>query len=172
MGQVGEESVIMERYRLISMLGSGGMGTVWRAEHLQLKSDCAVKLLGPSIAHDEQVLARFILEARAAAALKNRHVVQIFDFGVDEGTPFIAMEMLKGETLGSRISRTKGLAPEEAIKFMCQVMHAMGGAHEIGIVHRDLKPENIFICEDDEGEYAKVLDFGVAKVESGSFEHS
>lgn len=164
----GQGDVIMGRYRLVSLLGTGGMGSVWRAEHLQLQSEVAVKLLDPSIADDEHVLGRFLLEARAAATLRNRHVVQIFDYGVDEGNAFIVMEMLRGETLGARIERLGVLPIEEAVRFMCQVMRAIAPAHDNDIIHRDLKPDNIFITSDEEGEYAKVLDFGVAKVKSGS----
>ncbi|HSC86785.1 MAG TPA: protein kinase [Polyangiaceae bacterium] len=172
MSNWGADHVIMGRYRLVSILGSGGMGSVWRAEHLQLKTEVAVKLLDPAIAKDEQVVARFIREARSTAALRNRHVVQIFDYGVEDDNAFIVMEMLHGETLGARIERLVSLPVDETIKFMCQVMRAMSRAHELGIVHRDLKPENIFVCTDDEGEYAKILDFGVAKVGAGALEHS
>lgn len=164
----GQGDVIMGRYRLVSLLGMGGMGSVWRAEHLQLQSEVAVKLLDPSIADDEHVLGRFLLEARAAATLRNRHVVQIFDYGVEEGNAFIVMELLHGETLGARIERLGVLPVEEAVRFMCQVMRAIAPAHDNDIIHRDLKPDNIFITSDEEGEYAKVLDFGVAKVKSGS----
>lgn len=161
----GPGTVFMGRYRLESMLGQGGMGSVWRAEHLQLRSPVAIKMLDPAIAHDEQMLARFMREAQACAALRSPHVVQIFDYGVDEGTgtAFIAMEMLQGESLSDRLARVGRLQPEEAFRFLAEVLRAIGKAHEAGIVHRDLKPDNIFICR-DEPEFAKVLDFGVAKV--------
>jgi len=162
----GPGTLILNRYRLESLLGRGGMGSVWRAEHVQLKSPVAVKLLDPAIAGNEQVLARFLREAQASAALRSPHVVQIFDYGVEEGTAFIAMEMLHGQSLADRISAQGKLPPEETFRFLQQVLRAMGKAHEAGIVHRDLKPDNIFICQDDP-EFAKVLDFGVAKVKSG-----
>jgi serine/threonine protein kinase len=169
----GEGHVIMDRYQLVSVLGTGGMGSVWRANHTQLRTEVAVKLLDPAIASDPQVVARFLREARAAASLRNRHVVQIFDYGVEDGNAFIVMELLRGETLGERISRLGTLPVEETVKFLCQVMRAIGRAHEGGIVHRDLKPDNIFITPDDDGvEYAKVLDFGVAKVENGALDPS
>lgn len=155
--------LIMGRYRLISLLGQGGMGSVWRAEHVELKNQVAIKLLDPAIAGNEEMIGRFLREARAAASLQNRHVIQIFDHGVEDGEAFMVMELLEGESLGERLQ--KGPLPvEDTIKFMCQVMRAMGKAHDAGIIHRDLKPDNIFITYDDEGEYAKVLDFGVAKV--------
>lgn len=162
----GPGTLILNRYRLESLLGRGGMGSVWRAEHVQLKSPVAVKLLDPSIATNEQVLARFLREAQAAASLRSPHVVQIFDYGVEDGTAFIAMEMLHGQSLADRITAQGKLNPEEAFRYLQQVLRAMGKAHEAGIVHRDLKPDNIFICQ-DEPEFAKVLDFGVAKVKSG-----
>ncbi|MET0794442.1 MAG: protein kinase [Polyangiaceae bacterium] len=162
----GPGTVILGRYRLDSVLGRGGMGSVWRAEHLQLRSPVAVKLLDSAISGNEQMLARFMREAQSAASLRSPHVVQIFDYGIEEGTAFIAMEMLQGESLADRIARLKQLPAEEVIRFLSQVLRAIGKAHESGIVHRDLKPDNIFICADDP-EFAKVLDFGVAKVTNG-----
>jgi serine/threonine protein kinase len=162
----GPGTVILGRYRLDSLLGRGGMGSVWRAEHLQLRSPVAVKLLDSAISGNEQMLARFMREAQSAASLRSPHVVQIFDYGVENGTAFIAMELLQGESLAARIARLGRLPAEEVIRFLSQVLRAIGKAHEGGIVHRDLKPDNVFICADDP-EFAKVLDFGVAKVKSG-----
>ena len=162
----GPGTLILNRYRLESLLGRGGMGSVWRAEHVQLRSPVAVKLLDPAISTNEQVLARFLREAQAAASLRSPHVVQIFDYGVEDGTAFIAMEMLQGQSLNDRIAKNGKLSPDETFRYLQQVLRAMGKAHEAGIVHRDLKPDNIFICQ-DEPEFAKVLDFGVAKVKNG-----
>jgi serine/threonine protein kinase len=161
----GPGTVILGRYRLDSLLGRGGMGSVWRAEHLQLRSPVAVKLLDSAISGNDQMLARFMREAQSAASLRSPHVVQIFDYGVEDGTAFIAMELLQGESLAERIARLGTLPAEEVIRFLSQVLRAIGKAHEGGIVHRDLKPDNIFICN-DEPEFAKVLDFGVAKVKT------
>jgi serine/threonine protein kinase len=161
----GPGTVILGRYRLDSLLGRGGMGSVWRAEHLQLRSPVAVKLLDSAISGNDQMLARFMREAQSAASLRSPHVVQIFDYGVEDGTAFIAMELLQGESLAERIARLGTLSAEEVIRFLSQVLRAIGKAHESGIVHRDLKPDNIFICN-DEPEFAKVLDFGVAKVKT------
>ncbi len=160
-------TVILGRYRLESLLRRGGMGSVWRAEHMQLRSTIAVKVLEPEVARDETMLQRFHREAQAAAALRSPNVVQIFDHGVDRGRAFIAMEMLEGETLSERISRLGQVPPAELFRFLTDVLRAMHKAHEAGIIHRDLKPDNIFICKDDP-EYAKVLDFGVAKVKKGA----
>jgi len=142
------------------------MGSVWRAEHVQLRSPVAIKLLDDAISHNQQMLTRFMREAQAAALLRSPHVVQIFDFGVEGGTAFIAMELLHGESLAERIARVKRLPAEEVILFLSQVLRAIAKAHEAGIVHRDLKPANLFICAEDP-EFAKVLDFGVAKVTAG-----
>ena len=167
----GPGAVILGRYRLESLLGRGGMGSVWRAEHLGLKSPVAIKLLEPGISGDEQMLARFMREAQSAAALRSPHVVQIFDHGLDEGRAFIAMELLHGESLGDRIARTGGLEPDEALRFLTEVLRAIHRAHEAGVVHRDLKPDNVFIVN-DEPEFVKVLDFGVAKIQTGELGRS
>ncbi len=169
--ELGAGSVILGRYRLDSLLGRGGMGSVWRAEHLGLKSPVAIKLLEPGISGDETMLARFMREAQSAAALRSPHVVQIFDHGIDEGRAFIAMELLQGESLGDRIAHTQGLPPDEALRFLAEVLRAIHKAHEAGVVHRDLKPDNVFIVK-DEPEFVKVLDFGVAKVQTGELAHS
>jgi serine/threonine-protein kinase len=162
----GAGAVMLGRYRLESLLGRGGMGSVWRAEHLLLRSPVAIKLLDPTIANNQQMLARFMREAQSAALLRSPHVVQVLDFGVEDGTAFIVMELLQGESLGDRLKRLKQLPAEEVIRLLTQVLRAMAKAHEAGIIHRDLKPDNIFICA-EEPEFAKVLDFGVAKVTGG-----
>ncbi|HWP08106.1 MAG TPA: serine/threonine-protein kinase [Polyangiaceae bacterium] len=157
----------MGRYRLESLLRRGGMGSVWRAEHLKLKSPLAIKVLEAEVATDPKAVQRFLREAQAAAALRSPNIVQIFDYGVDEEQAFIAMEMLGGEVLSERIARLGRVPPEDAFRFVGEVLRAMSKAHEAGIIHRDLKPDNVFIVKDDP-EFAKVLDFGVAKVKRGA----
>jgi len=139
------------------------MGSVWLAQHLTLSSPVAIKLIDPAIADNTEALSRFLREAQAAASLRSPHVVQILDHGVDEGVPFIVMELLDGESLAARLERQRRLAPHDTAHLMTQVGRAMTKAHDAGIVHRDLKPDNIFIVRNDEEEIAKVLDFGVAK---------
>jgi eukaryotic-like serine/threonine-protein kinase len=159
-------TVLAGKYALVSKLGQGGMGAVWRAEHVQLRSPVAIKLIDHQIASNPEALARFMREAQSAAALRSPHVVQILDFGADNGVPYIAMELLEGESLAARIERTQGLSPTETAHIITQVSRAIAKAHEAGIVHRDLKPDNIFIVQNDEEEVAKVLDFGIAKASS------
>jgi serine/threonine-protein kinase len=139
------------------------MGTVWLAEHITLQSLVAVKCLSDEVANDPQSLERFMREAQAAAALRSPHVVQILDYGVDENTPFIAMELLEGEPLVSVMEREGKLSPTNTAILMTQVARAIGRAHEAGIVHRDIKPDNIYLVQNDDEVIAKVLDFGVAK---------
>jgi eukaryotic-like serine/threonine-protein kinase len=157
------QQVLSGKYRLERELGRGGMGSVWLAQHLTLRSPVAIKLIDPEIATNHEALSRFLREAQAAASLRSPHVVQILDHGVDDGVPFIVMELLDGESLAARLERLRRLSPPDTAHLMTQVGRAMTKAHEAGIVHRDLKPDNIFLVRNDEEEIAKVLDFGVAK---------
>ncbi len=144
------------------------MGAIWRAEHLVLAAPVAIKLIDPEIAGHEETLARFMREAQAAASLRSPHVVQILDYGVDDDTPFMVMELLEGETLAERLKRNGPLTRAETARFLTHVARAIGRAHDAGITHRDLKPENVFIVHNEDAEIAKVLDFGVAKVEKAT----
>jgi len=157
--------VLAKRFRLVAKLGEGGMGSVWRADDLTLDSQVAVKLIDPNIASSTEALGRFKREAQAAAALRSVHVVQILDHGFDSenGLPFIAMELLEGESLAARLTRLRRLPAMDTADILSQVARALTRAHEKGIVHRDLKPDNIFLVREGENEIAKVLDFGIAK---------
>jgi len=159
-----KRTIIAGKYTLDRKLGQGSMGSVWSAEHLSLRSQVAVKFIDPQIASDAEALARFLREARAAASLRSPHVVQILDHGVDNGSPYIVMELLEGESLGSRLRSRGALPAVEVAEILVQVARAVAKAHEVGIVHRDLKPDNIFIVHNDDADLAKVLDFGIAKV--------
>jgi serine/threonine-protein kinase len=160
------------KYVLLEPLGRGGMGSVWVAEHLTLHSLVAVKLIEARVASNPDNIARFVREARAAAALRSPHVVQILDHGIDDGTPYIVMELLEGETLARRLERVGRLDPRETSRILTQVARAVSRAHEAGIVHRDLKPDNIFLVDNDDEEIAKVLDFGIAKASATGSEVS
>jgi eukaryotic-like serine/threonine-protein kinase len=163
MAVAAPHQILSGKYRLERELGRGGMGSVWLAQHLTLRSPVAIKLIDAEIVTNPEALSRFLREAQAAASLRSPHVVQILDHGVDEGVPFIVMELLDGESLAARLERQRRLSPPETAHLLTQVGRAMTKAHEAGIVHRDLKPDNIFIVKNDEEEIAKVLDFGIAK---------
>jgi serine/threonine protein kinase len=139
------------------------MGSVWVAEHLVLRSKVAIKLIDASLVDSAEWRARFTREARAAAALRSAHVVQILDHGIDKGVPYIVMELLEGESLAARLGRQGRLSPSELWNVMQQLGKAMTRAHEADIVHRDLTPDNIFLVDDGADFLVKVLDFGVAK---------
>lgn len=162
-----ENMVVADRFRLVRMIGKGGMGSVWQAHHLSLDMSCAVKFIEGELANVAEAHARFEREAKAAAQLKSPHVVQILDHGVWQGMPYIAMELLEGEDLGKRLgslhAQGKKLSPFEVGAIMQQVCRALSKAHAAGVVHRDLKPDNIFLVKDDDREIVKILDFGVAK---------
>ncbi|MCA9629881.1 MAG: protein kinase, partial [Myxococcales bacterium] len=160
--------IVGERFQLIRRLGKGGMGTVWRARHLTLESDVALKLVDPTIARTSEGRARFKREAQAAAAIRSPHVVQILDHGVHDEIPFIVMELLEGESLAQRLDRG-ALSLAETTRVLVQVGRAVSRAHAAGVVHRDLKPDNIFLIRNDDEEIAKVLDFGIAKAR---FQHT
>jgi serine/threonine protein kinase len=159
-----EGQLIGGRYRVIRLLGKGGMGSVWLAEHITLKNEVAIKLIDSELGQLGQQRARFVREAQLAARIKSTHVVQIHDHGVtDDGQPFIAMEYLVGESLRDRLTARGRLSCAETARIVSHVGRALAGAHDAGLVHRDLKPENLFICKEGDDEIIKVLDFGVAK---------
>jgi len=170
MGVVAPEPnrILAGRYRLESRMGAGGMGTIWRAEHLVLQAPVAVKLIDRDAVPDEDTVARFLREAKSAAALRSPHVVQIIDYGIDGQIPFMVMELLEGENLAQRLKRVRRLSRQDTARILTHVGRAMVRAHEAGIVHRDLKPDNIFLIRNEDEEHAKVLDFGVAKVEKAA----
>lgn len=160
--------LLAERYRLIEPLGRGGMGHVWRADDLRLMAPVAVKLMDSEIAEVPEALARFRREAQSAAALRGPHVVQVLDHGIDDetGTPYMAMELLEGESLAERLRRLGRLSPALLATIVVQVARALTRAHGAELVHRDLKPSNIFLVDNEAEVVAKVLDFGIAKWKS------
>ena len=146
-------------YEILSPLGAGGMGEVYRARDSKLKRDVAIKVLPQSLAADPEALARFEREALAVAALSHSNILSIFDFGTQDGISYAVMELLEGETLRGRLDA--GPIPQkQVVDFAFQTAKALSAAHEKGIVHRDLKPENLFITRDG---HLKILDFGLAK---------
>jgi serine/threonine protein kinase len=152
------------RYKLLHILGEGGMGTVWAAEHQLLKKMVAVKLLLPQQLHGA-ARKRFEREARMAGSIGHPSIVKVFDLGHrEDGAPYLVMEYLKGESLADRLETYGALDVTECVTIMTQVLGGLAAAHEKGIVHRDLKPDNIFLARQDDGvTRAKLLDFGVSK---------
>lgn len=158
--------IVAGKFRLTRLLGKGGMGAVWEGVHESLGTRVAVKFIDTDYASSDEIRHRFVNEAKAAARLRSKHVVQVYDQGVgDDGKPYIVMEFLEGEPLDRRLDKVGRLSATETAKIVLHVCRALAKAHEAGIVHRDLKPENIFLVRDDEDEteLAKVVDFGIAK---------
>ncbi len=163
------EARSLGRYRLKRRLASGGMGDVWVAYHPSLKRDVAVKILKlDHLERSQSALARFEREARATAELAHPNTIRVFDYGVTEdGLWYYVMELLEGETLAQHVDRLGPLPPSRAIHIIGQAARALGEAHERGIVHRDVKPENLFLTSlGGEHDFVKVIDFGIAKLES------
>jgi eukaryotic-like serine/threonine-protein kinase len=165
--------VIAGKYRLDALLGEGGMGTVWRGFNLQLEAPVALKLIRAGL--DQRSLAqRLKQEARAAAKLGHSAIVRVFDVGDSElGDPYIVMELLNGETLGSLLAQEQRLPAVRGVQLLLPVADALVAAHAKGIVHRDLKPDNIFLAQEGGQLQPKLLDFGIAKLadEAGQSQH-
>jgi Tol biopolymer transport system component len=147
-------------YEILSPLGAGGMGEVYRARDTKLNREVAVKVLPESLSKDADALARFEREAHAVAALNHPNILSIHDFGESDGVVFAVMELLEGESLRSRLDGGP-IPPRKAVDQAIQILHGLAAAHEKGIVHRDLKPDNLFVTADGR---VKILDFGLAKV--------
>ncbi|MFL5271237.1 MAG: serine/threonine-protein kinase, partial [Anaeromyxobacteraceae bacterium] len=152
------------RYRLAAHLASGGMGAIYRAEHVYMRKELALKLLRPDLSSLPDIAERFRRESEIAAALEHDNIVRVTDFGRSpEGWLFLAMELLEGESLFERLRRSGPMMPEEAVQILVQVCSGLEAAHARGVVHRDLKPENIFLTARPAGG-VKILDFGIAKL--------
>jgi serine/threonine protein kinase len=158
-------SVVAEKYRIVRVLGRGGMGTVYEAVHTSIGKHVALKFLEGHTTADAPARARFLREAQTASLVESPHVVQIFDSGwSDDGVPFMVLELLRGQDLRAWLRAEGRLALEQAISIAEQTLRALIQTHAAGIVHRDLKPENIFLCEIEGSEpLVKVLDFGISK---------
>jgi serine/threonine-protein kinase len=159
--------LIASRYRVIRELGRGGMGVVYRVEHLHTGEHLALKVLHGAAASDAGAVARFKREARVGAQIRSEHVVRVTDADVAPelgGAPFFVMELLEGTDLEKLIERVGALAPDVVVAVLSQLARALEKAHAGGIVHRDLKPENIFLHRREDGTLiAKILDFGISK---------
>src|SRR5579863_9493932 len=155
---------VAENIELISLLGVGGMGDVWLANHIGLDTKVAVKFMSAALARDTALIERFAREAKLSSRIRSPHVVQIFDFATtSEGIPYIVMEAIEGETLDARIRREGKLALDETSRIVIQLCRALSKAHEIGIIHRDMKPENVLLGVEEGELFVRILDFGIAK---------
>lgn len=158
--------IVDGRYRVLEVIGRGGMGVVYRVEHLRMGKIAAMKVLHRDLAQDPDVVGRFEREAAAISKLHHPHTVQVFDFGTAQGALYLIMELVRGRDLGRIIERDGPMPWARAAPLLAQICGALSEAHELGIVHRDLKPENVLITRSTAGrDYAKVLDFGLAKLD-------
>jgi serine/threonine-protein kinase len=162
-------SVVAQKYRLVRLLGEGGMGAVWVAQNLTLGVQVALKLIRAEIeGRVDGLTERLLTEARAAASIGHPAIIQVFDFGVTEHhEPFIAMELLHGESLANVVKKRGRIAAGRAVRTILPVIEALVVANQRGIVHRDLKPDNIFLAQQANRVQPKVLDFGIAKLSQG-----
>src|SRR5262245_31756383 len=151
---------IIGAYKILSLLGRGGMGVVYRARDERLRRDVAIKVLPASFAHDADRLRRFEQEAHATSALNHPNILTVHDLGIHDGSPYIVAELLEGEELRAQLEQG-ALPVRRALEYAQQIAQGLAAAHEKGIVHRDLKPENLFVTKDGR---VKILDFGLAKL--------
>src|ERR1700690_700329 len=163
--KIATGTVLVGKYRVTRELGRGGMAAVYEAEHVHIGKRVAVKVLASELASSTIVTERFFREARAAASIKSPYIVEVYDSGrLEDGRPFIVMELLEGESLYDRMARVRIIDAPTTVRIIGQVAKGLMKAHGAGIVHRDLKPENIHLCPGEDGEeIAKILDFGLAK---------
>ena len=173
MAEVGKHSLLGKildaKYEILSCLGQGGMGTVYKARHLHLNRDCALKVIRRQHAADPVALKRFKLEAEAASILKHPNIIEVYDFGITEDDlPYIVMELIEGLALDNVLKRHKFLHYELAIPIFMQVCDALSHAHNKRVLHRDLKPANIMLLDESDGQFkVKLVDFGIAKLLPG-----
>jgi serine/threonine-protein kinase len=161
------DKILNDTYRIVRLVGEGGMGKVYEAHHLRLGGKrVAVKVLHPELATKADIVARFQREAESASAIDHPNVVEVFDVHrMADGTPYLVGEFLEGEELGKQVERAGRLSPPAAVAIGRQVCKALGAAHARGVVHRDMKPENVFLVQRGGETVAKVLDFGISKAE-------
>jgi serine/threonine protein kinase len=161
------EGANIGQYRILGKIGEGGMGAVYVGEHAMIGRRAAIKVLLPALSAQRDFVDRFFNEARATTAIPDPGIVQVFDFGFHNGSAYIVMELLEGESLDARLRRLRVVPASEALRIARQCAGSLAAAHSRGIVHRDLKPDNLFMVRDPEamgGERPKILDFGIAKL--------
>jgi serine/threonine protein kinase len=159
--------LISGKYRLIRLIGDGGMGSVFEARHEYLGTGVALKFLHPELALRPGLVARFLREARLSASIKSIHIARVTDVDqVNDGIAYLVMELLEGDSLTSLLEREKRLSLEMALDYTLQMLAGLEAAHAVGVVHRDLKPDNVFVVTTPRGPLVKLLDFGIAKLRS------
>jgi serine/threonine protein kinase len=158
-------SLIAGRYQLGQLLGVGGMGRVFAAEHKELRQPCAIKFLHGPLVSDDEARARFLREAQTVARLQSEHIVRVHDSGTWQGAPFFVMELLRGQTLRAALTTRSRLPLDICAEYILEALSALAEAHRAGIVHRDLKPDNLFLHQRADGsQILKVVDFGLTKL--------
>ncbi len=162
------------RYRIDALLGSGGMGAVFRGHHRFMDQAVAVKVLRPHLARDPSAVKRFVREARGTLKIASDHAVKVLDFAVtDAGLLYMVLELLDGRTVGAELASDGAIAPRRAVRIARQVCAALAAAHRVGLIHRDLKPDNLMLVRRGaDPDHVKVLDFGLAKVMEGAGEQA
>jgi serine/threonine-protein kinase len=157
-------TVIADRYRITSKVGGGGMGQVYKAEHVRMKRTCAIKVLRGNLAGDREATQRFQREAENASQLSHPNVAQIYDFGEHGKLVYLAMEFIEGESLAALLQREPAVHPDVAADIIAQSAAALEAAHARGVLHRDVKPDNIMLARNPDGTYlVKLVDFGIAR---------
>lgn len=158
--------VFEDRYKIISPLGEGGMGAVYKGEHVVIGRQVAIKVLHARLGNSQDFASRFAREAVAAGRLAHPNCVPVTDSGqLDDGTAYMVMELVKGSNLGDLLEVEAPLQPIRALRIIRHVLRGLGHAHKVGIVHRDIKPDNVMLAErEDDPDFARVLDFGIAKL--------
>jgi eukaryotic-like serine/threonine-protein kinase len=161
--------IVAQKFRIVRVLGSGGMGMVFEADHLDLDRRVALKVMVRNVDNNEDAVARFLREARAAARLNSPHVAKVLDVGrLEQGAPYLVMELLEGQNLQALIKKRGRIPVTEAVDYLLEACEALAEAHGAGIVHRDIKPANLFLANDAYGgQVIKLLDFGVSKIHYG-----
>ncbi|MCP4679382.1 MAG: protein kinase [Deltaproteobacteria bacterium] len=168
---LGPGVTVDKKYRLVKLLGTGGMGEVHEAVNVAINRRVAIKLLHPALNRDERSVGRLQNEARVAGGIDHENICDVFDLGVGEGgRPYLVMPLLKGYPLG-HLLKDRNIATARLLDIICQTLSALQAAHDHGVVHRDLKPDNIFITKNsDRDDFVKLLDFGICKVVDSDFD--
>ncbi|MAQ17628.1 MAG: hypothetical protein CMN30_22880 [Sandaracinus sp.] len=157
-----KNALLAGRYEFERPVGEGGMGAVWRARDLRLHCPVAVKVLWHDGRDSEALSQRFLREARVAASVQHVNVVRTTDFGIEDDTPYMVMELVEGESLADRMGKRPPLSINECVEIASSVLRGLAAAHDVGVIHRDIKPENVHLVADRDGVFPKILDFGIA----------